>query len=318
MMSRAVAEPCWTFQMSNISWKVEVTLRMWKNAKKRSPIPSPLLLLGWCSWSAMLPSLRAGLLLRAHSGLPSMLTLLCKFGPQCEGTWYYQASLDLRGVTGSEGIPPIRDHHKLLRASLTRARELDWARLVRAAEAHSNLCHFPVLLANRLGAGSCLAGEFTSPRVPLSTSLLVMRLWSGGQGLRGGDRARVGPPLTRSLCAFCGGFGGEVPEDLQHFLWNVHLQRHLHSSVKQLLLEPWNHRVGKQSHRTQAMAVIAQMWQVRKAWIRQQNKWCLFHSTSLANYECMDQIQVPWTAKGVEKSLIECIMLLALAIKKIK
>ena len=28
----------------------------------------------------------------------------------------------------------------------------------------------------------------------------------------------------------------------------------------------------------------------------------------------MDQIQVPWTAKGVEKSLIECIMLLASAI----
>ena len=40
----------------------------------------------------------------------------------------------------------------------------------------------------------------------------------------------------------------------------------------------------------------------------------MFHSTSLAHYECMDQIQVPWTANRVEKSLIECIMLLALAI----
>lgn len=147
---------------------------------------------------------------------------------------------------------------------------------MRAAEAHSNLCHFPVLLANRLGAGSCLAGEFSSPRVPLSTSLLVMRLWSGGQGLHGGDRARVGPPLIRSLCAFCSGFGGQVPEDLQHFLLECPLtdgpRRHLHSIVKQLLLEPWNHRVGKQTHRTQAMAAIAQMWQVRKAWIRQQSK----------------------------------------------
>ena len=102
--------------------------RMVLGHSKRSSILSPLLLLGWCSWSAMLPSLRAGLPLRAYSGLPSMLTLLCKFGPQCEGTWYYQASLDLRGVTGSEGIPPIRNYDKLLRASLTRARELDWAR----------------------------------------------------------------------------------------------------------------------------------------------------------------------------------------------
>ncbi len=51
--------------------------RMVLGHSKRSPIPSPLLLLGWCSWSAMLPALRAGLLLRAHSGSPSMLTLLC-------------------------------------------------------------------------------------------------------------------------------------------------------------------------------------------------------------------------------------------------
>lgn len=99
--------------------------RMVLGHSKRSPIPSPLLLLGWCSWSAMLPSLRAGLLLRAHSGLPSVLTQLCKLGPLCEGTWYYQASLDLHGMTGCEGIPPIHDHQKLVHASLARARELD-------------------------------------------------------------------------------------------------------------------------------------------------------------------------------------------------
>ena len=176
------------------------------------------------------------------------------------------------------------------------------------AEAHSNLCHFPVLLANRLGAESCLAGEFTSPRVPLSTSLLVMRLWSGGQSLRGGDRARVGPPLIRSLCAFCSGFGGQVPEDLQHFLLECPLtdgpRRHLHSSVKQLLLEPWNHRVGNNLIDTCYGSHCADV----------AGEEGMFHSTSLAHYECMDQIQVPWTANRVEKSLIECIMLLALAI----
>ena len=36
------------------------------HSKRSLGLPSPLLLLGWCSWSAMLPSLRAGLLLKAR------------------------------------------------------------------------------------------------------------------------------------------------------------------------------------------------------------------------------------------------------------
>ena len=109
-------------------------------------------------------------------------------------------------LTGSASIPPHQDHGNSIRKAIQSARDVDWARTLDAARSHSK--RFPLDKSDCPGnEGRCPFEVFQHPRVEPQLSISVARLWTGGQGLHGGDRPRLQVPLTRTYCKVCAGMG---------------------------------------------------------------------------------------------------------------
>ena len=103
------------------------------------------------------------------------------------GTWAHQVSSDLRNVFAQDS-PPDRvtfwAHFKQYRQTCC---ELGWREVVDSCARHCNLTHFPIHLAANLDSHTNMVSLFTCPGLTMECSILVLRLFCGGQGLRAGD-----------------------------------------------------------------------------------------------------------------------------------
>ena len=245
--------------------------RMILGHSKRSPKPSALLLLGWTPWSAILPVLRVGLLLRTMTKPPSLLSILYSEASRIAGTWCFQARSDLESLTGSSSIPPKSAHDQLLRKALESTRQAQNALLIDAAYAHACMSHFPVdEVSASLSNGMCPVAMFEHPSSPVDVVKLLTRLWTGGQGLRAGDRARNSAG-NEHQCLFCSHHGRDYPDDLHHLLeecpFSLSMQAGVDTAILQCMRKPWD-QACTASQRLRAMKLLSSIWRSRTIWLR--------------------------------------------------
>lgn len=246
--------------------------RMILGHSKRSPVPSALLLLGWAPWSASLPVLRISLLLRTLRGFPSLLKDLFNDARHIPGTWCHQALRDFSSFAGSDRIPPCHEHDAFIRNALRVVATFHRGQLLESAKEHSCMSNFPLYaVACCLDSGICPATLFEHPQIPVDAVKLVSRLWSGGQGLKGGDRTRTSPS-GHQYCQFCAWRGVQLPDDLIHFLTECPMSLfHLDGvdeSVQDSLKRPWDKINFTASTRLRAMRLLSCMWTSRRTWLR--------------------------------------------------
>eukprot|EP00439_Symbiodinium_sp_Y106_P001954 s10318_g1.t1 len=163
--------------------------RMLLGHGKRSPASSCLVCLGWTPWSFHVAAARLGLLQRVFTDGHNFMAQLFHTVKLVPGTWAHLVNSDLQQVFGRSGLPSFASWARDLQTYRKTCRILGWQHVVDSCFAHFNLTHFPMRAATDIASRRVILSLFEMPNVTVTVdlSLLVLRLFTGGQGLRAGD-----------------------------------------------------------------------------------------------------------------------------------
>ncbi|CAE7356653.1 unnamed protein product [Symbiodinium sp. CCMP2592] len=185
---------------------------------KRSPRLSSLACLGWVPWSCLLGANRLGLWGRMMYDDGNLMQQIFALARTVEGTWAHQVSVDIQNVFAlNQPSDPTTFWGDLKRYRQT-CMELGWREVVDGCTGHSRLTHFPVQLAERSDSKTGISDLFTCIGLSLDCSIVVLRLFCGGQGLRAGDTCDDSPTSRGNCCLFCLKHGSLASDTLRHFL----------------------------------------------------------------------------------------------------
>ena len=239
---------------------------------KRSPRASSLACLGWIPWSCLLGASRLGLWGRMMYDDGNLMQHIFALARTVEGTWAQQVTIDLRNVFALNQPPDPTTFWTDLKRYRHTCIELGWREVVDGCTGHTRLTHFPLQLAERSVSMRGISDLFTCAGVPLDCSIVVMRLFCGGQGLRAGDSCAELPPSRYNCCLFCLKHGSLESDTLRHFLYDCPLSTAADppsaDDLTDVLLHPEAWLMATASRQRAVMRLISRKWQHRRAWLR--------------------------------------------------
>ena len=251
------------------------TGRILLSFQSRSPIAPVLLELAWVPWSILVRCHRVALFWRCLRCQQSLMKSLVPLTATIPGTWASMVLLDVERVVGRKTLeePPL-NFEVILRQYQQQQTALARADLIRMAQANGMLLHYPVPAWNvnwTLGAVNTPLNRLSSRT---KASAICRRLFTGGQGLRGGDRLACTLATVHNCCLFCLTQGGvRHAEVLQHFLISCPLTSGkllvVESDIEHVLDFP--HALGYMplSRLRRFQDALLSAWEVRKLWMKQ-------------------------------------------------
>lgn len=196
--------------------------RMILGHSRRSPIPTACMELGWGLWSSHATLLRLRLLKRICCSSHSLIIAVASASSQSPGSWLSQ-TVDVVRCSRPQNIPTTDlEWRAFIRTWQKEVRQCDGEELWAACCQHHNLSSYqlgPWAMESSLAINRFIFDH----SVNIEVARIVSRLFSGGQGLRGGDPRTDTPPSPRTACLHCLLDGRRVKETVVHFLYDCPL-----------------------------------------------------------------------------------------------
>jgi hypothetical protein len=191
-----------------------------------SPCPATLAEVGWIRITALLPAERGLLLGRILRNENTYIAAAAEYAARTSGSWLEEAVEGIRRWDHTGFNTEEHQWKRMIKQCRADTQKNEIQSLIRQCDHHAGLTSYQCTVwaaEHKWGINNFLHNT----EYDTSTSKAISRLICGGQGLRGGDVAKMVRPTKQNCCVFCLERGMKAVESLTHIIFECPDYQHL-------------------------------------------------------------------------------------------